>query len=93
MYTLSHEVIALTASATCLAGVGFMHIVYNSDSDSFGLVPNVLADLAMRPITHLLLAFPIQPFAFRYIAHIADCDLSNFIFDAPIDYCSANLVF
>src|SRR6266498_227264 len=42
-----------------LRSVGFVYLIVHEDTFCFGFVCDVSADLAMRPITHLLLAFPI----------------------------------
>jgi len=39
--------------------IGFVYLIIDEDALCFGFVCNVSADLSMRPITHLLLAFPI----------------------------------
>jgi|SRR6266508_6191223 len=44
---------------TGLRCVGFVYLIVYEDTFCFGFVCNVSANFAMRPITHLLLAFPI----------------------------------
>src|SRR6266542_4967931 len=51
----------LSLSPTIDAGlrcIGFIDLIVHEDALCFGFVCNVSANLAMRPITHLLLAFP-----------------------------------
>src|SRR6516165_10433124 len=54
-----------------LTRIGFVDQL-DTHADRLRLVGNVLAEPAMRPYADLLLAYRIEPFAIRHVAHVPD---------------------